>query len=102
VSALRITGVLASAALASMLFASPSFAEGNHGNSWKFNHDHTPIFDTHTNQIGQGHLKHRGLGHHKDHVAVPEIDAASGMAALAVVLAGLTLVWERRRYRKTV
>ena len=30
-------------------------------------------------------------------VVVPEIDALSGLAALAAVGAALTLIWERRR-----
>ena len=32
-------------------------------------------------------------------IAVPEIDALSGLAALAVVGGALTLIWERRRRR---
>ena len=32
-------------------------------------------------------------------VVVPEIDALSGLAALAVVGGALTLIWERRRRR---
>ena len=32
-------------------------------------------------------------------VAVPEIDALSGLAALAAVGGALTLIWERRRRR---
>ena len=34
-----------------------------------------------------------------DPVAVPEIDALSGLAALAAVGGALTLIWERRRRR---
>ncbi len=34
-----------------------------------------------------------------DPVVVPEIDALSGLAALAAVGGALTLIWERRRRR---
>jgi len=39
-------------------------------------------------------------GHHGQSSSVPEMDAASGVLAIAVVLAALVLVWEIKRRRR--
>lgn len=45
-----------------------------------------------------GHDRGRPGGHGPTPVAsAPEIDAGSGLAAVAAVLAGLAFAWERRR-----
>ena len=62
--------------------ATPAMAQGLFG--WVFN-------------IIGGNRGHAGGNSGGTVVSVPEIDAASGLLAIAAVLAATLLVWERRR-----
>lgn len=93
-SVLRSTGVLAFAVLVAVSVASPGHANGDHnppGNAIGLSIANSNGVDF-NNPFAAGEY-HRQNGA----VNVPEIDAASGLAALAVILAGLALAWERRR-----
>ncbi len=63
--------------------------------------ENRPHIEAHEHRQGDRHGHGHGRGHWHGHVKAPEIDAASGTSAIALLAGALLLAGERSRSRRS-